>query len=145
MSVVVDAHAANHRSVELEALAREGIDIVNGGWGKGSFLRWNRARNDVAKAGTLIAHEAGRRAHEFCPGRRLDAFDAFYSHRQRQRLVVANQTLRPENLPRELVSGKVYVLDGRQRDATAMEVAVSDLDVQFAHEGLRAAPLEELR
>jgi UDP-N-acetylglucosamine:LPS N-acetylglucosamine transferase len=145
VSVVVDARAAEHRSVALETLAHEGIDIVNGGWGRGSFLRWNRARNDVAKAGKLIAEEAGQRAHEFCPGRRLDAFDAYYSHSQKQRLVVANHTLRPESLPARLESGKVYLLDGRGRDSTAMEVAVSDLNAQFEHQGLRAAPLGELR
>ena len=60
VSVVVDAQAATHRSVELERLADQGVDIANGGWGKGSFLRWNRARNDVSKAGKVIAQEAGR-------------------------------------------------------------------------------------
>jgi len=145
VSVVVDAHAAEHRSVELEELAASGVDIANGGWGKGSFLRWNRARNDVAKAGKIIAHEAGRPAREFCPGRRLDAFDQYYSHRQKQKLVVANHTIRPESLPTSIESGKVYVLDGRDRDTTAMEIAVSDLGHQFARDGLRAAPLGELR
>jgi processive 1,2-diacylglycerol beta-glucosyltransferase len=145
VSVVVDASAAMHRSVELERLADSGVDIANGGWGKGSFLRWNRARNDVAKAGKIIAREAGQPAREFCPGRRLDAFDQYYSHRQKQKLVVANHTLRPESLPERIESGKVYVLDGRDRDATAMEVAVSDLEAQFTHDGMRAAPLGELR
>jgi UDP-N-acetylglucosamine:LPS N-acetylglucosamine transferase len=145
VSVVVDAQAASHRSVELEHLADQGIDIANGGWGKGSFLRWNRARNDVDKAGKVIAQEAGEPAREFCPGRRLDAFDQYYSHRRKQKLVVANYTLRPESLPQELQSGKVYVLDGRDRDTTAMEVAVADLHDQFTDAGLRAAPLGELR
>jgi hypothetical protein len=144
VTVVVDANAAKNRSVELELLADHGVDIANGGWGKGSFLRWNRARNDVAKAGKLIAHEAGQPAREFCPGRRLDAFDQYYSHRQKQKMIVANHTVRPENLPAHIVSGKVYVLDGRERDATAMEVAVSDLQAQFTHDGMRAAPLGEL-
>jgi hypothetical protein len=145
VSVVVDAQAASHRSVELERLAEQGVDIANGGWGKGSFLRWTRARNDVSKAGKLIAAEAERPVHEFCPGRRLDAFDQYYSHRQKQKLVLANHTVRPEKLPAVLESGKVYVLDGRERDATAMEVAVSDLQSQFVRSGLRAAPLGELR
>jgi UDP-N-acetylglucosamine:LPS N-acetylglucosamine transferase len=145
VSVVVDAQAASHRSVELEALADHGVDIANGGWGKGSFLRWNRARNDVDRAGRVIAQEAGQPAHEFCPGRRLDAFDQFYSHRQKQKLVQANFIVRPENLPTKLQPGKVYVLDGRDRDPTAMEVAVADLDQQFTAAGLRAAPLGELR
>jgi hypothetical protein len=144
-SVVVDARAATHRSVQLEELAAQGVDIANGGWGKGSFLRWNRARNDVSKAGRVIARETGQPAREFCPGRRLDAFDQYYSHRQKQKLVQANHIVRPENLPTHLESGKVYVLDGRDRDPTAMEVAVADLEAHFARSGLRAAPLGELR
>ncbi len=145
VTVVVDAQAAAHRSTELVRLADQGVDIANGGWGKGSFLRWNRARNDVAKAGKVIAQEAGEPAREFCPGRRLDAFDQYYSHEQKQKLVVANHTIRPENLPDHVEAGKVYVLDGRERDATAMEVAVQDLGSQFTRADLHAAPLGELR
>jgi len=144
VSVVVDARAATHRSVQLELLADQGVDIANGGWGKGSFLRWTRARNDVSKAGKVIAAEAGQPAHEFCPSRRLDAFDQYYSHRQKQKLVQANHTVRPESLPTRLESGKVYVLDGRDRGATAMEVAVANLEAKFTRSGLRAAPLGEL-
>src|SRR3954464_15885123 len=144
VSVVVDAQAATHRSVELENLADRGVDIANGGWGKGSFLRWTRARNDVSKAGKVIAQEAGQPAHEFCPSRRLDAFDQYYSHRQKQKLVQANHTVRPESLLTRLESGKVYVLDGRDRGATAMEVAVANLEAKFTRSGLRAAPLGEL-
>ena len=144
-SVVVDASAAQNRSVALERLADQGVDIANGGWGQGSFLRWTRARNDVARAGKIIAREAGEPAREFCPGRRLDAFDQYWSHRQKQKLIVANHTLRPENLPDRIESGKVYVLDGRERDATAMEVAVSSLEARFTRDDIRAAPLGELR
>jgi UDP-N-acetylglucosamine:LPS N-acetylglucosamine transferase len=145
VSVVVDAQAASHRSVELEDLADEGVDIANGGWGKGSFLRWNRAHNDVTKAGKVIAQEAGTPAREFCPGRRLDAFDQLLSHRYKQKLVAANFTVRPESLPATLQPGKVYVLDGRDRDPTAMEVAGAGRHAQFESAGLRAAPLGELR
>jgi hypothetical protein len=145
VSVVVDAQAASHRSVALEQLANKGVDIANGGWGKGSFLRWTRARNDVDRAGKVIAQEADRPAREFCPGRRLDWFDQYYAHRQKQRLVVANFTVRPEHMPTELQAGKVYVLDGRNQDPVAMENAVVGLDQQFRAAGLRAAPLGELR
>ena len=51
----------------------------------------------------------------------------------------------PRACPRRLQAGKVYVLDGRDRDPTAMEVAVADLHAQFESAGLRAAPLGELR
>jgi hypothetical protein len=59
--------------------------------------------------------------------------------------VLANHMVRPESLPAHLETGKVYVLDGRDREPAAMEVAVSDLQAQFLRSGLRAAPLGELR
>ena len=131
---------------ELEDLADQGVDIANGGWGKGSFLRWNRARNDVARAGKVIAEEAGEPAREFCPGRRLDAFDQYYSHRQKQKLVRANYTVRPENMP----DGAAW--PGRSTCSTVVTATRGDGDrgrrprgaVRRAA-GLRAAPLGELR
>ena len=72
-------------------------------------------------------------------------FDQMLSRRYNQKLVVANFTVRPESLPDQVESGKVYVLDGRDRDRTAMEIAVADLDAQFASSGVRTAPLGELR
>jgi UDP-N-acetylglucosamine:LPS N-acetylglucosamine transferase len=143
-SVIVDADAArNHRNA-LELLAASGVDIANGGMGHGSFLRWDRAHNDVAKAGKLLAKEAGQAPREFVPGRRVDAFDQYYAHGHKQKLVVANRTVRPENLPTHLENGKVYLLDGRQRDTTAMEVAISDLVRQAEHDGLHVATYGEL-
>jgi hypothetical protein len=144
-SVVVDADAARNNRHALELLAARGVDIANGGMGHGSFLRWNRAHNDVAKAGKLLAAEAGYAPHEFCPGRRVDAFDQYYAHGQRQKLVVANRTMRPENLPTHLQDRKVYLLDGRQRDDTAMEVAITDLAHQAEHDRLHVAAYGELR
>jgi hypothetical protein len=143
-SVVVDADAARNNRGSLALLAASGVDIANGGMGHGSFLRWNRAHNDVAKAGQLLAKEAGQAPHEFCPGRRVDAFDQYYAHGHQQKLVVANRTVRPENLPTHLEDRKVYLLDGRQRDATAMEVAITDLARQAKHDGLHVAAYGEL-
>jgi hypothetical protein len=39
----------------------------------------------------------------------------------------------------------VYLLDGRDRDAKAMEIAVSDLETRLERAGLHAHPLGELR
>ena len=47
--------------------------------------------------------------------------------------------------PTHLENGKVYLLDGRQRDATAMEVAIADLVRQAEHDGLHVATYGELR
>ena len=57
------------------------------------MLRWNRAKNDVDKAGELIQRTVGEPAHEFVPGRRVDAFDQYYSRREKQKLVVPDVTL----------------------------------------------------
>jgi processive 1,2-diacylglycerol beta-glucosyltransferase len=144
-TVVVDALAARNHSAELEDLAADGVNIANGGWGEGTFLRWNRARNDIDKAGDVIAREAGEPTREFVPGRRLDAFDQYYADRTKQKLVVPNDTFGPEDMPEEFEPRKVYLLDGRGRDLASMEDAVEALIVHFDDAELRAGSLEELR
>jgi processive 1,2-diacylglycerol beta-glucosyltransferase len=145
VSVVIDAQTASHHARGLEYLAHHGVDIANGGWGKGTLLPWNQARNDLDKAGKVIAHEAGARAREFVSARRPDAFDQFFSRRAKQRLVVPDHTFGPESLPAQLEGRKVYLLDGRNRDAVAMEVAISDLRDRLSEAHLQAHPLGELR
>jgi hypothetical protein len=142
-SVVVDAQAARHCSHALHSLTHSGVDVANGGWGHGTFLRWNRARNDVAKAGTLIAHESGAPAHEFVPGRRVDAFDQFYSRRHKQKLVVADAVLKPGQFSR-VQARKVYVIDGRGLSPAAMERAVTAFRDRIEQAQLEVAPLGEL-
>jgi hypothetical protein len=145
VTVVVDALTARHHSAELEALHLAGVNIANGGWGKGTFLRWNRARNDVDRASEVIAHEVGTQTHEFVPGRRLDAFDRYYAGRTEQKLVVPNDTFGPDDVPVELEPRKVYLLDGRGRDLASMERALDVLVRRFDRADLRAGSLEELR
>jgi processive 1,2-diacylglycerol beta-glucosyltransferase len=145
VSVVIDAQTASHHPHGLDYLAHHGVDIANGGWGKGTLLPWNQARNDLDKAGKVIAQEAGEPAREFVSARRPDAFDQFFSRRAKQRLVVPDHTFGPESLPVQLEERKVYLLDGRNRDAVAMEVAISDLEARLTQAGLAAHPLGELR
>ena len=145
VSVVIDAQTASHHSRGLDYLANHGVDIANGGWGKGTLLPWNQARNDLDKAGKVIAQEAGEPTREFVSARRPDAFDQFFSRRSKQRLVVPDHTFGPESLPAELENRKVYLLDGRDRDAVAMEIAISDLETRLARAGLVAHPFGELR
>ena len=133
VSVVVDAQTASHHSHGLDYLAHHDVDIANGGWGKGTLLPWNQARNDLDKAGKVIAQEAGEPTREFVSARRPDAFDQFFSRRSKQRLVVPDHTFGPESLPAELENRKVYLLDGRDRDA----VADGDRDLRSAR---RASP-----
>lgn len=145
VTVVVDALTARDHSRQLEELADSGVNIANGGWGEGTFLRWTRARNDVDRASEVIAREAGEPTGEFVPGRRLDAFDQYYAGRTKQKLVVPNDTFGPDDLPIALEGRKVYLLDGRGRDLQAMEQAIQVLIVRFDRADLRVGSLEELR
>jgi hypothetical protein len=145
VSVVIDAQTASHRSPELDWLADHNVDIANGGWGKGTLLPWNQARNDLDKAGKVIARETGEPTHEFVSARRPDAFDQFFSRRSKQRLVVPDHAFGPESLPSTVEARKVYLLDGRDRDAKAMEIAVADLEARLDVARLHAHPLGELR
>jgi hypothetical protein len=145
VTVVVDAITAKSHHTQLEALADSGVNIANGGWGKGTFLRWNRARNDVDRAGDVIAQQVGARTHEFVPSRRLDAFDRYYAGQTKQRLIVPNDTFGPDDVPSALQAHKVYLLDGRGRELADMERAVRVLTERFDSAGLHSASLGELR
>ena len=59
--------------------------------------------------------------------------------------MVPDHTFGPESMPAVLEGRKVYLLDGRDRDAVAMEVAVADLETRLDHARLVAHPLGELR
>jgi UDP-N-acetylglucosamine:LPS N-acetylglucosamine transferase len=145
VSVVVDAQTARQHSPAIDWLSDRGVDIANGGWGEGTLLPWNQARNDLDKAGDVLARETGEPTHEFVSARRPDAFDQFFSRRVKQKLIVPNHTFAPEDLPSRFENRKVYLLDGRDRDRIAMEVAVSDLATRLERSGLQAHPLGELR
>jgi processive 1,2-diacylglycerol beta-glucosyltransferase len=145
ISVVVDAQTAQRHSPAIDWLADHGVDIANGGWGKGTLLPWNQARNDLSKAAKVLRHEAGSSPVEFVSARRPDAFDQFFSRRARQRLVVPNHTFGPESVPVSFEARKVYLLDGRDHDTKAMEVALTNLAARIDRSGLRAHPLGELR
>ncbi len=145
VTVVVDALTARNHSQQLEELADSGVNIANGGWGEGTFLRWTRARNDVDRASEVISREAGEPTREFVPGRRLDAFDQYYAGRTKQKLVVPHDTFGPDDLPPKFEVRKVYLLDGRGRDLQAMEHAIDMVTLRFERADLRVGSLEELR
>lgn len=146
VTLIVDGRTARHSRHELHELAAAGVDIANGGWGKGRFLRWNRAHDDCDKSFQVIATYSGHRAHEFVPGRALDAFDQLYCRtgKDKQTLVRPNATFRPESVP-DLESRKVYLLDGRNRDPVAVALAVRSFEARAAAAGLEVRPLDDLR
>jgi hypothetical protein len=144
-SVVVDADTARHRRRALEILAATGVDIANGGMGHGAFWRQTRAHNDVANAAKILAQETGATPHEFCPGRRFDAFDWYFAHGHKQKLVVANHTVHPGDLPAHLEDGTVYLLDGRKHGPEQMETAIARLVSRANQDGVRVATYGELR
>ncbi len=123
-SVVVDAGVASHNRHEISLLARSGVQIVNGGWGHGSLMRWQRAHNDIVRASSTITHDTGVRLDAFAPGRPLDAFDLYYAHKHGEKLVRANENFDAEHVPTDLGPGKVYLLDGRDESPTEMAHAL---------------------
>jgi UDP-N-acetylglucosamine:LPS N-acetylglucosamine transferase len=146
VTVVVDGRTAGHARAHVSALADQGVDIANGGWGKGRTLRWNRAHDDCDKSWKVIERTTGTRTKEFVPGRALDAFDQIYCRtgEGKQRLVRPNVTFRPENVP-DPEERRIYLLDGRGRDPITVAVALEDLRARASADGLTIRPLEDLR
>jgi UDP-N-acetylglucosamine:LPS N-acetylglucosamine transferase len=146
VTVVVDGRTALHSGEQVEALASKGLDIANGGWGKGRFLRWNRAHDDCDKSWQVIAATSGTKTHEFVPGRSLDAFDQLYCRtgKDKQRLVRVNDRFRPENVP-QVENRKIYLLDGRGRDPVAVALAIADFETNADARGFEVRPLGDLR
>ncbi len=144
-TAIVDGQTARDASGGVRLLAARGVDVGNGGWGKGRPFRYLRAQTDVAKAGDTITQLTGVKVREFVPERRIDAFDQMWGHRRGQKLVEPDAVYKPEHPPTDLHGRKVYVLDGRDRDATAVLVALSELRARCTDEHLDVAPLSQLR
>jgi UDP-N-acetylglucosamine:LPS N-acetylglucosamine transferase len=145
VTAIVDGRTAQDASAGVRLLAARGVDVGNGGWGRGRPFRYLRAQTDVAKAGDAIKAVTGVKVREFVPERRIDAFDQMWGHRRGQRLVEPDSVYKPEQPPADLRERRVYVLDGRDRDATAVLVALSELGVRCDHERLDVSPLSQLR
>ncbi len=145
LTAIVDGKVARHGAAELERLSDHHVDIGNGGWGKGRPFRYLRAKSDVASTADLIRAATGQKVHEFVPERRLDAFDQMWCHRRGQRLVEPDAVFKPEKVPNSVKARKVYVLDGRDRDAESLRVALVDFAAVVNHAGLSVSSLAQLR
>lgn len=145
-TLVVDGRTADHAGSQLQTILGAGVDIANGGWGKGRFLRWNRAHDDCDKSWQVIAARSGAKTQEFVPGRALDAFDQLYCRtgKGKQRLIRANEKFRPESVPRP-EERKIYLLDGRGRDPLAVALALADFESAADALGFEIRPLGDLR
>ncbi len=147
-TVVVDGRTASSAGSELQDLADAGVDLANGGWGRGRFLRWDRAQDDCDKSWKVIAAKSGERMHEFVPGRSFDAFDQLYCRtgEGKQRLVRPNVQFRPEaQTEPALEERKIYLLDGRKGDAAAVVTTLEEFAAAAASQNLDVRPLEDLR
>ncbi|MGZ4756164.1 MAG: MGDG synthase family glycosyltransferase [Acidimicrobiia bacterium] len=145
VTAIVDGRVARTGTVALEHLSDQHVDIGNGGWGKGRPFRYLRAKNDVAKTGDLIRAATGHKVREFVPERRLDAFDQIWCRRRGQKLVEPDSVFKPEMVPASVKPRRVYVLDGRDRDAEALRVALVDFSVVVDRAGLSVSSLAQLR
>ena len=144
-TAIVDGQTAREAPASVRRLAVEGVDVGNGGWGRGRPFRYLRAQTDVAKSGDAIKAVTGVHVQEFVPERRIDAFDQMWGRRRGQRLVEPDDVFKPEEPPTDLRERKVYVLDGRERDTTAVRVALAELEARCDEERLHINPLSQLR
>jgi len=145
VTAIVDGQTARAATVSLRNLVASGVDLGNGGWGRGRPFRYLRAQTDVARTSDTIRAITGVKVGEFVPERRIDAFDQLWGHRRGQKLVEPDKVYKPEQPPTNLRARHVYVLDGRDRDATAVEVALRELEVRCQDDHLTIAPLSQLR
>jgi hypothetical protein len=145
-TLVVDGQTASHAADELHLLTAAGIDVANGGWGKGRFLRWNRAHDDCKKSSKMITARSGVQVTEFVPGRALDAFDELYCRtgKHKQRLVRPNRTFRPGSVP-TLETRKVYLIDARGSSPEAVIKTLEQLSRHARSAGLKVRSLQDLR
>jgi processive 1,2-diacylglycerol beta-glucosyltransferase len=146
VTLVVDGRTAAGSGAQLAPLAADGVDIANGGWGQGRFLRWNRAHDDCMKSPSVIAARTGVVTREFVPGRRVDGFDQIYcrSGHRKERLIEANRTFKPGSTPQPH-GHLVYILDGRHRDPAAVATALERFATRIDRSHLHLRSLEGLR
>jgi hypothetical protein len=147
-TAIVDGRTALGSGPQLVELVGMHVDIANGGWGSHAMLPWTRAHNDCTKANRVIRRQAHVVADEFVPGRELNAFDQLYcrSGTSPARLVVANKVFgTDDHIPDELNSSQVYLVDGRDGDATSLSSTLAHLRSRLAHVRLRSRPLRDLR
>ena len=144
-TAIVDARAAAGAPEVLETLAAEGVGIANGGMGHHRTLPWNRAKDDVEKAGRMISRRVDAPIREFAPGRGVNAFDQFFSSRRHQKVVLADETIRPGETAKPLEGRKIYLVDGRGRTARQVARTLVGLRVRIARAGLHVRPLGALR
>ena len=128
VTLIVDAPTARRRRRLLAALAADGVDIANGGWGHTHWMRWRRAHDDCVRSAAEIADDARVRVREFVPARSVDAFDQFYCRvgRRHERLVEPTAVLVPGRLARLRGRG-IYVLNGCRYRPLAVAAALQTL------------------
>jgi hypothetical protein len=144
-SLIVDARVAQRHRGLLEHLTDARVEIDNGGSGHSSLLRWTRARNDIVRAGQVITRYSGRPVTVFAPGRGFDAFDQYYAHRHKEKLILPYRQFGPDQIPKTFTSGKVYLLDGRSENDAEFSRDLAGLETQLVAAQLPVKPLGALQ
>ncbi|HWW45252.1 MAG TPA: hypothetical protein VN180_09290, partial [Acidimicrobiia bacterium] len=145
-TVIVDGRTAQTSATALAAVVSNGVDLANGGMGTHASLPWTRAANDCRRASAIIAHVAHIRPTEFVPGRGFNGFDQIYCRTgtYKAKLVLANLTFRVHHLPARLRSRRIYLLDGRGGQPSAIESTLSSFEQRLDSSGYQSRPLRDL-
>jgi UDP-N-acetylglucosamine:LPS N-acetylglucosamine transferase len=145
-TVIVDGRTAQTSATALAAVVSDGVDLANGGMGTHASLPWTRAANDCRRASAIIAHAAHIKPTEFVPGRGFNGFDQIYCRTgtYKAKLVLANLTFRVHHLPARLRSRRIYLLDGRGGQPSAIESTLSSFEQRLDSSGYQSRPLRDL-
>ena len=126
VTAIVDGRLARREPDSIRHLSEAGVDVANGGWGRGNGAHWARAKADVVQAGDSIRSASGASCHTFVPLRRIDGFDLASARMDHQR-VVANVVRLTADRPPELRAGRIYVLDARDLAAATVRSTLAQL------------------
>jgi processive 1,2-diacylglycerol beta-glucosyltransferase len=145
VTAVVDGSLASADPANVNRLRQAGVDVANGGWGRGNGRPWSRARADLMRACHAIrVADGGAPCRTFVPGRRVDGFDMASAHLAHQRVIVTFTRLAPGTVPRRLTAGHVYMLDARSMSAADVEHSLEALGPALSTGHLTVATFAKL-
>jgi len=143
VTAIVDGTLADQDPAGIRRLTLAGVDVANGGWGRGNGAHWARAKADVVRACNSIQSANGQSCHNFVPLRRIDGFDLASARMDHQRVVANVVRLSPDRLP-EFRAGRIYVLDARTLDTATVTRLLAELRLRSSSRHLTVTSFARL-
>ena len=133
LTAIVTSTAVRSSPGVVQGLAREGVDVATGGWGRPSAVLQERL--DVASA-RAIGRATGVLPSAYVPGRPLDALDLWWASQRHLTIVVPQHNIEPGRVPTTLVGGQRYVVDGGEADPASLSHLLDELSARAIANGV---------